>query len=286
MADRTRAGLALVLSVVFGALGPSIVRAGDAASPDPYVASLDRLYDLQDKIRDIHPAFETLYPVAVIEQGRFFVYVPDPGRRTYELDKEAAEEFQIPIGVRAAMPLPFWENRMACVITPEIFAETGGYAVIFHEFVHCYQWGTCELRLKNSLRIYKTAMERKDFMWELQYPFPYGDEGIAADYRAVLEALVTEDEKRADSLREAIRDRLSPEAWEYMTWQEWKEGTARYLENEIKARLELPANRGGLEAPLTRVSFYAGGELLIRLLAKKDPRLVRDIEALYRRIAD
>jgi len=281
-----RAGLALVLSVVFGALGPSTVRAWDAASPDPHVASLDRLYDLQDKIRDIHPAFETLYPVAVIEQGRFFVYVPDPGRRTYELDKEAAEEFQIPIGVRAAMPLPFWENRMACVITPEIFVEAGGYAVIFHEFVHCYQWETCELRLKTSLRVYKTAMERKDFMWELQYPFPYGDEGIAADYGAMLEALVTEDEKRAASLREAIRDRLSPEAWEYMTWQEWKEGTARYLENEIKARLELPANWGGLEAPLTRVSFYAGGELLIRLLAKKDPRLVRDIEALYRRIAD
>jgi hypothetical protein len=43
---------------------------------------------------------------------------------------------------------------------------------------------------------------------------------------------------------------------------------------------------GGLEAPLTRVSFYAGVELLIRLLSKKDPRLVRDIEALYRRIAD
>jgi hypothetical protein len=163
--------------------------------------------------------------------------VPDPGRRTYDLDKEAAEEFQIPVGVRAAMPLPFWENRMACVITPEIFAETGGYAVIFHEFVHCYQWETCELRLKTSLRIYKTAMERKDFMWELQYPFPYRDEEIAADYGAMLEALVTEDEKRAASLREAIRDRLSPEEWEYMTWQEWKEGTARYLENEIKARL-------------------------------------------------
>ena len=142
------------------------------------------------------------------------------------------------------------------------------------------------MRLKGSLGIYKKAMERKDFMWELEYHFPYGDADFGRDYKELLSALETGDDRRAWSIRTALKARLSPEDWEYMTWQEWKEGTARYLENEIKARFGFPANTGGMRPPFTRVSFYAGGELLIRMLDKLDPGLARNIETLYRRIAD
>lgn len=41
-----------------------------------------------------------------------------------------------------------------------------------------------------------------------------------------------------------------------------------------------------MEPPFTRVSFYAGGELLIRQLEKLNPGLAKNIEALYLRIAD
>ncbi len=41
-----------------------------------------------------------------------------------------------------------------------------------------------------------------------------------------------------------------------MTWQEWKGGLARYLENAIAVRLGQPANHGGLEPPFTPVTFY------------------------------
>ena len=78
----------------------------------------------------------------------------------------------MPEGVRAAMPLDFWDNRIACVVTPEVFDQLKGYVTVFHEFVHCYQWETCEMRLKESLRVYQKSVEQKDFMWELQYPFP------------------------------------------------------------------------------------------------------------------
>jgi len=184
------------------------------------------------------------------------------------------------------MPLGFWGNRIACVVTPEVFIEPGGYAIIFHEFSHCYQWETCELRLKESLEIYRKAMEGKDFMWELEHPFPYGDADFVRDYKDLLSALGTGDEGRVVSIRKALKERLSREDWEYMTWQEWKEGTARFLENEVKVRFGLPVNRGGMEPPFTRVSFYAGGELLIRRLDKLNPGLARDIEVLYHRIAD
>jgi len=282
----TRNRLTPALCVLLGACFPMIGAAQDAASPDPHAASLERLFSLQEKIRDLHPAFETLYPVAIVDHNRFFVYVPDPDQRIYRLIKEAPDDFHIPVGVRAAMPLGFWENRMACVVTPEVFSEPGGYAVIFHEFVHCFQWGTCEMRLKDSLAIYKKAMELKNFMWELEYPFPYGDAEFVRDYKALLSALGAGDEERVSAVRKALKERLSRDDWEYLTWQQWKEGTARFLENEVKARLGLPANKGGLEPPFTRISFYAGGELLIRQLEKLAPGLSGNIEALYHRIAD
>jgi hypothetical protein len=278
--------LALVFMAVFGASVSSTVSARDAASPDGYAASLARLFALQDKVRDLHPAFESLYPVAIVEAGRFAIYEPDMKTRAYRLVKEAPDTFNIPVGVRAAMPLDFWENRIACVVTPEVFAEPGGEAIIFHEFVHCYQWETCELPLKKALSVYNRAMERKDFMWELQYPFPYGDKDFAADYGNMLRALEAGDGGRVASVRKALKDRLSRDDWEYMTWQEWKEGTARFLENEIKARVGLQPNMGGLKPPFSRVSFYAGGELLIRMMNRKDPGLAGNIEVLYHRIAD
>jgi hypothetical protein len=282
----TRAWLAAAFLAALGPGGPPMMMAQGASSVNSHAAVLERLYGLQEKIRDIHPAFEALYPVAIVENNRFFVYVPDVGKRTYRLTMEAPDDFHVPVGVRAAMPLGFWENRIACVVTPEVFDEPGGYAIIFHEFIHCYQWETCEGRLKDLLGIYKEAMERKDFMWELEYPFPYGDPGFVRDYGEFLGALEAGDGKCTSAVRKALKERLSRNDWEYMTWQQWKEGTARFLENEVKARLGLAANKGGLEPPFTRVSFYASGELLIRQLDKRNPGLAGNIETLYHRIAD
>ena len=286
MPNTPKARLSLALLVAFGLAGPGRATAPQAAAPDPRLVSLNRLFVLQDQLRDIHPAFDALYPVAVVERNRFYIYVPDADARTYRLDSGAPDDYHLPVGVRAAMPLSFWGNRIACVVTPEVFAEPGGYAIIFHEFVHCYQWETCELALKKSLGIFRTAMDKKDFMWELQYPFPYGDPEFVRAYGDMLGALRAGDDERVVAVRDALKDSLASANWEYMTWQEWKEGTARFLENRIKARLGIPANAGGLEPPFTRVTFYAGGELLIRMLDRLDPGLARDIEALYRRIAD
>ena len=259
---------------------------GATAPADPYLAPLARIFDVQDKIRDIHPAFERLHPVAIVAGGEFLIYVPDLSKRRYKLVTKAPDTFAIPVGIRAAMPLDFWGGRMACVVTPEVFDKTAGYATVFHEFVHCHQWDAGELRLKDSLGVYKKAMEKKDYMWELQYPFPYENPDFVRDYKALLTALGQGDSGRALEIRKALKARLSREEWEYMTWQEWKEGAARFLENEIDARLGLPLNASGLNPPFTRVAFYAGGEALIRMLEKGDPGLVKDLEALYRKIAE
>jgi hypothetical protein len=56
-------------------------------------------------------------------------------------------------------------------------------------------------------------------MWELEHPFPYGDADFVRDYKDLLSALGTRDEGRVVSIRKALKERLSREDWEYMTWQ-------------------------------------------------------------------
>lgn len=249
-------------------------------------AALDRVFTIQQQIKDLHPAFEHVYPIAVVQGGTFYIYEPDPETRHYKLAATAPDKLNVPVGVRAAMPLDFWGNRIACVITPEAFDEPGGFVLIFHEFVHCYQWESCELRLKEKMGLYRAAMERKDYMWELQHAFPYDMNAFRQTYQAMIAALEKGDSASLATTRAKLKEQLSAEDWEYMTWQEWKEGLARFLENAVAARLGQPANRGGFRPPFTRVSFYAGGEALIRALAEKQPAILRDIEALYHRIAE
>ncbi len=264
------------------ALPASAARTGAGRSADP----LGQVFAVQRQIRDLHPAFQKVYPIAVVRDKRISVYVPVPEHWSYRLAASGPDTYNIPEGVRAAMPLDFWGGRIACVVTPDVFDTPAGYVTIFHEFVHCYQWETCEMRLKEKLEVFRQAQERRDFMWELQHPFPYEDPAFRSDYEAMLRSLAEGDLDHARAGRKAIRERLSREDWEYMTWQEWKEGLARYLENAANARLGLPENRGGRRLPFNRLSFYAGGEALIRALVQAKTGSVKDIEALYHRIAD
>jgi hypothetical protein len=182
------------------------------------------------------------------------------------------------------MPLAFWDNRIACVVTGEIFGEPDGYIFIFHEFVHCAQWDCCEQKLKEGLLIYREAMKNKDYMWELQYLFPYSNPAFIKTYSALFKAWDVNEAAAAESLRATLNKSLSVAEWEYLTWQEWKEGLARYLENRMRDVVGLPENRGGENPPFNRVTFYRGGDKLIRFLERCRPGIVNDLEELYRAI--
>jgi hypothetical protein len=53
----------------------------------------------------------------------------------------------------------------------------------------------------------------------------------------------------------------------------------------LSSRFAPPA-RGGLKPPYSRVSFYAGGDALIRVLTSGKEAAADDIEGLYRRICE
>ena len=245
---------------------------------------LQAVLDLQREVADLHPFLERLFPIALVEDGQFHVFDIRPGKRGYSFVLQAPTPMPIPPGVRAAFPLACYGGRPACVVTGDVFDSLEGYVTVFHEFVHCRQWDTCEAALKQTLGIARQAQAEKDVMWEIHYPFPYADPRFVETYRALLNA-PTDDLGAIETHRRRMRALLDPSDWEYMVWQEWKEGLARYVENQIRARLGLPGNHGGGEPPFDRVAFYEGGSRLIAALERHEPGLRQDVEALFYRLS-
>ena len=236
------------------------------------------------KAADLHPAFAKTYPVAIVADGQWYVFELAADGKSWNLSARAPVKFPLPAGIRAAMPLDFWGNRMACVVTPEVFDSADGVAFILHEFVHCFQWETVENKLKQGLDVYREAMKGKNYMWELEHPFPYGNAEVRRVYGRWLAALQKGQMKKAGHWRSVLRKGLNNLDWEYMTWEEWKEGLARYLENRVRERFGLPANRPSPDTSFNRVSFYRGGDLFISRLVEREPGLDGNIELLYQRI--
>lgn len=89
-----------------------------------------------------------VFPIAVAEGGQFLFFDVEELGKSYQLVKKTPAPTPVPQGVRAAFPLECYDNRMACVVTGEVFDSLEGIVTIFHEFVHCQQFETCERELK------------------------------------------------------------------------------------------------------------------------------------------
>jgi len=243
--------------------------------------NLQKLFELQKKIGRIHPFLNKFYPVAIVEGDLFYVFDLDPSKRHYALAKLAKPAMIVPEGVRAAFPLDFYDNKMACVVTGDVFDDLSGYVTIFHEFVHCAQAECCEQKLKSELSVARRAQQAGDYMWELDHPFPYEDSDFKEIYTIFLEAAAEGDADTVMRCRIFLKETLNMPDYEYMVWQEWKEGFARLIENRIRKRLELEENHGGIVQPYNRVTFYEGGARFISVLFSKDKSLEKDIEELF-----
>jgi hypothetical protein len=244
-------------------------------------AACNQLIALHPQAAGINPALEKLYPVAVVEGEQFLIYDLGQTQAAYEFIKKAPTPMPIPVGLRAAFQLEDYGGRIACVVTPDVFESRGGYVTIFHKFVHCYQYETCEQDLKMGLDVARQAQEVGDPMWEIQHPFPYQAESFIQPYTQFLQAAEKADPDRLIQARVALQTYLGVHDFEYMVWQEWKEGFARWVENRLKLLLGIPENLGGRQKPYSRVTFYAGGAAWIEFLSKQDPKIVEDLQALF-----
>jgi hypothetical protein len=250
-----------------------------------FTPALNKLGDLQKKVKDIHPLLGKLYPVAVVEEDVFYVFDTGEKEEGYSLVISARPAMIVPQGIRAAFPLNFYDNKTACVVTGEVFDDPAGYATIFHEFIHCAQMDTCEPKLKAGLQVARQAQAKNDFSWELNHPFPYQDEQYEEIYGLLLESAAAGDRPAVSRCRAFLREVLNVEDFEYMVWQEWKEGFARYIENLVRESLGLEKHSGSDEPPFDRVTFYEGGARLIELLVSEESEITNDIEMLFWRLA-
>jgi hypothetical protein len=272
----------LKLFLLFLITGTSLVAQDKANNPitEKYLPKLEKIFELHESIKEIHPVLKYVYPVAIAEEGKYYIFEPDTNNR-YRFIKQAAVTSPVPKGIRAAFPLPENDNKMTCVVTGEVFDSMDGYAIIFHEFVHCAVFAAIETKLKDNLEIYKHAMEQKDWMWELNYAFPYSKKEFTEPYVALLSMLNKNDLNDVKDIRETIKAQLNKSEYSYMTWVEWKEGFARWVENKIRDKFGIKENHAGGTEPFDRVTFYEGGSRIIELIYKTDPKTVLDLEKLY-----
>lgn len=230
-----------------------------------YTAAIQQLFEIQTEILGLHPLLEQLYPIAIVEGEKFLIYDLDPAGAAYQFIKAAPLPIPVPDKVRAAFDLQAYDNRIACVVTGDIFDEPDGYVTIFHEFIHCGQASMGEMEIKQGLSVCQQAMAVQDNMWEINYPFPYNDPEFAAAYQTII---TTDSLEEIDQIHKQLKARLGLLDYEYLVWQEWKEGLARYIENLIRQQLGFTIRKRDENKPLNRVAFYEGGANYIQLLSK------------------
>jgi hypothetical protein len=246
-----------------------------------YNNQLQKVIEIQKTLKGIHPFLQKAFPLAVAEGDHFLIYDLDPAGEAYRLIQAAPVPMPVPPGVRAAFPLDSYHGRTACIVTGEVFDEIDGYVTIFHEFIHCKQAETCEPRLRQTLAVARKAQAAGDMMWEINHPFLYALPEFVRTYAAFLAYPAPDEAKR---LRQQLRVMLPVEDYEYMVWQEWKEGFARYIENQVRRRLGIPENHNGRNEPFDRVSFYAGGSIYIHMLGEREEGLLLRLDDLFERM--
>jgi len=250
-----------------------------------YDTSLQKVVRIYEKIKSMYKVLENLQPIAIAENNNFYIFDADENLN-YKFIKKTPCKFSIPKGIRAAIPIDGYEDRSVCVVTGDVFDKIEDYVIIFHEFVHCAQFQTVEMKIKENLEIYRKAMEKQDYMWEINYAFPYNNENFEKAYAEFLNALDKKDTTGIKDSRNTIKSILSKDEYEYLTWQEWKEGYARYIENKLQSFFNLKINEYGKDRPYSRITFYAGGSKYIEYLAIREQSLSNDLESLYKNIVE
>jgi hypothetical protein len=223
----------------------------------------------------IHALFNNQYLIGIGISDKLHIFQEQP--EAYQYKTTVTLPMQIRDGTKAAFDIDELED-CCCVVTPSCLEESNFFATILHEFVHCYQDRTCEQALKGQLEIYQRAFSSQDYMWEINHAFPYTD----PDYIKLIKNISRLDYHEIQNALSNLKSILEVIHYEYMIWQIWKEGFARFIENKILRMNGITENDGGneLENP-NRTSLYFVGDRIWRQLELQDANLIEDIEKAF-----
>jgi hypothetical protein len=242
------------------------------------LVSLEQIVELHKEIKDIDRSLEKLHPVAVVKNNAYFIFDLDETGEKYEFTMEYPYNGGNAEGLRASYALEFYEMKAVAVISEDAFETLEGRIQIFHEFVHCFQWDEGEWDLKMTLAIAQEAWEKQDYMWELNHPFPYADKNFISKTREL------DNGYDIGKYHSEMKAELSEKDFEYMMWQEWKEGYARYIENLIRERFGLQRISTLITLPIERPVFYKIGSMYIETLIENDITLKGNIKVLFQKM--
>ena len=240
------------------------------------------LVDSFHEIKFINTDVLQLYPIAVVNDNKFFIFDLDEKGESYEFKTAFHTNMNISKGILAAFPLEHYDSKIVAVVSPSAFDNLESRIVIFHEFVHCYQFNTVEMKIKNTLDISLEAVKNQDWMWELNHPFPYNDDL----FKILLLTLgVVNKNSEVDNniikFHKEMKKQLTKIDFEYMIWQEWKEGYARLIENKIRVYYGLKPQVTQMNVANERIIFYGLGERYIERIISQHPEYFYDIEKLF-----
>ena len=248
---------------------------------EQFLKELQTLVEFQREVAGFHPAFEGRYPIAIVVDGEFLIYDWADDAEAYALVKTAPLHMAIPEGAMAAFPLAPYGGQTTAVVTPTIFERPDWQVMFLHEFVHCYQSKTGVNDLRERLSICREEEARGHVTWEIDHPFPFNDEAFVTAYTSFLQALTGDDPEAVSRVRKDLRRLLPLRDYEYMVWEEWGEGFARWNENRLRDYAGLPHLDVGATPPFNRVTFYVGGAAYIDLLVRYHPEMAEDLTALF-----
>ncbi len=223
----------------------------------------------------VHSLFNYQYPIGIGVSDKLHIFLQQSG--AYQYKATVTLPMEIREGTKAAFSIDDLED-CCCIITPSCLKESNFYATILHEFVHCYQDKTCEQDLKSKLKIHQRAFNSQDYMWEINHAFPYTN----LDYVKLIQNITRFDYHEILESLSNLKSTLEVYHYEYMIWQIWKEGFARFIENKILRMNSIAENDGGseLESP-NRTSLYFIGDQIWRQMELWDMNLIEDIEKAF-----
>jgi hypothetical protein len=248
------------------------------------ISFMDEIIKLHKDIRDVHVSLKDLYPIAVVNNGYFFIFDINEIGTKYEFKQKAPSDMSDEIDWLASFTLEFYGMKPSAVIGKNILENSGNYPSIFHEFVHCFQWNNGEQNIRQGLTIQKQEMEKNNYSWELNYPFPYGDNYFIEKTIALNVFFAKDNYGSIVNFHKDMKTYLGETEFEYMIWQEWKEGFARYIENLVRTKLEVEQVTKVLVPPFDRTHFYMIGSKYIAMIINRENALSNDIEQLFYKI--
>jgi len=245
---------------------------------------MDNIIKMHYEIKRIHVSLDKLYPITVINNGYFFVFDINEAGSKYEYKIKAETPMPVSGDILAAFSLDFYSMKPSAIISKNTLENQNYYISIFHEFVHCFQMENGEFDIRKELTIEKQEIAKNNYSWEINFPFPYNNNYFIKNTMELSDYFINGNYDKVITYHKNMKTYLKEIDFEYMIWQEWKEGYARYIENLIRKELGLQMNTNSLRKPFNRVHFYEIGSKYIEMLIKNDEELNNNIVKLFNKM--